>query len=225
MEQFLYRIQDLYARLENSGVKLSKYMQVAMILRSLPKSFDGLTTALESRSDEELTIELVKSKLIDESEKLRDRGKLPASMALAPMKEHSEEKQRELVKALRDLKAELKEERKQRAAAVAAKKRLEGDLLDTEAILEMNIKVMEDAMRMRVELQGKITKLQQEKQNLKQQLNQDEDEAGRALKTELMSDSNLPLEEHQLRFAPEAANPEEKEIAATVNKGKAEQLV
>lgn len=41
-----------------------------MILRSLPKAFDGLTTALESRSDQDLTMELVRTKLIDESEKL-----------------------------------------------------------------------------------------------------------------------------------------------------------
>lgn len=45
-------------------------MQVAMILRSLPKAFDALTTALESHSDKELTMELVQAKLIDETEKL-----------------------------------------------------------------------------------------------------------------------------------------------------------
>lgn len=45
-------------------------MQVAMLLRSLPKQFDTLTTALENRTDAELTMDLVRSKLIDESEKL-----------------------------------------------------------------------------------------------------------------------------------------------------------
>ena len=70
MEDFLYGMEDLYSRLENSGEKLSANMQVAMILRSLPKAFDALTTALESRSDKELTMDLVRAKLIDESEKL-----------------------------------------------------------------------------------------------------------------------------------------------------------
>lgn len=70
MELFLYEMEELYSRLENSGERLSQYMQVAMILRSLPKAFDAFTTALESRLDEELTMELVRSKLIDESEKL-----------------------------------------------------------------------------------------------------------------------------------------------------------
>lgn len=70
MEEFIYGMEELYSRLENSGEKLSEYMQVAMILRSLPKAFDALTTALESRSDAELKMDLVKAKLIDENEKL-----------------------------------------------------------------------------------------------------------------------------------------------------------
>ena len=70
MEDFLYGMEDLYSRLENSGEKLSANMQVVMILRSLPKAFDALTTALESRTDKELTMDLVRAKLIDESEKL-----------------------------------------------------------------------------------------------------------------------------------------------------------
>lgn len=41
--------------------------------------------------------------------------------------EQAEEKRRGIVKQLRDLEAELDEERKQRSAAVAAKKKLEGE--------------------------------------------------------------------------------------------------
>ncbi|GAB0099171.1 Myosin heavy chain, non-muscle [Sergentomyia squamirostris] len=67
--------------------------------------------------------------------------------------EQSEEKRRGLVKALRDLETELDEERKQRAAAVAAKKKLEGDLKDMEATLEMNNKVKEDALKHAKKLQ------------------------------------------------------------------------
>lgn len=37
-----------------------------MVLKSMPDSFDILTTALESRSDDELTMELVNRKLLDE---------------------------------------------------------------------------------------------------------------------------------------------------------------
>lgn len=74
MEEFLYGMDDLFARLENSGEKLSAHMQVAMLLRSMPSAFDTLTTALESRTDKELTMDLVRSKLIDESEKLYGTG-------------------------------------------------------------------------------------------------------------------------------------------------------
>lgn len=74
MEEFLYSMEELYSRLENAGERLSQYMQVAMVLRSLPKAFDALTTALENRSDDDLTMELVRSKLIDESDKLYSGG-------------------------------------------------------------------------------------------------------------------------------------------------------
>lgn len=55
--------------------------------------------------------------------------------------EQAEEKRRGLVKALRDLEAELEEERKQRGAAVAARKKLEADLKDSETTIEMHNKV------------------------------------------------------------------------------------
>ncbi|XP_055708521.1 myosin heavy chain, non-muscle [Phlebotomus papatasi] len=70
--------------------------------------------------------------------------------------EQSEEKRRGLVKALRDIETELDEERKQRAAAVAAKKKLEGDIKDMEATLEMNNKVKEDALKHAKKLQAQF---------------------------------------------------------------------
>lgn len=70
--------------------------------------------------------------------------------------EQAEEKRRGLVKALRDLEAELDEERKQRAAAVAAKKKLEGDLKDVETTLEMHNKVKEDALKHAKKLQAQV---------------------------------------------------------------------
>lgn len=45
-----------------------------MVLRSLPESFSTLTTALESRSDDELTFDLVKSKVVDEVAKRCSSG-------------------------------------------------------------------------------------------------------------------------------------------------------
>lgn len=70
--------------------------------------------------------------------------------------EQAEEKRRGLVKNLRDLETELEEERKQRSAAVAAKKKLESDLKDIEATLEMNNKVKEDALKQAKKLQAQM---------------------------------------------------------------------
>lgn len=61
--------------------------------------------------------------------------------------EQGEEKRRGLLKQLRELEAELEEERKQRTAAVTARKKLEVDLKDLEGQLEMNSKVKDDALK------------------------------------------------------------------------------
>lgn len=74
MEQHLFEMEELYSRLANAGEDLSQSLKVAMILRSLPDSFNALTTALESRNDNELTLELIRPKLIDESMKTNDSG-------------------------------------------------------------------------------------------------------------------------------------------------------
>lgn len=55
--------------------------------------------------------------------------------------EQGEEKRRGIVKQLRDLEAELEEERKQRAAVLAARKKLEADLKDNEQALHLANKV------------------------------------------------------------------------------------
>lgn len=55
--------------------------------------------------------------------------------------EAGEEKRRGIVKQLRDVEAELEEERKQRTAALATRKKLEGDLKDAEQALHLANKV------------------------------------------------------------------------------------
>merc|ERR1719259_849643 len=66
---------------------------------------------------------------------------------LQAKEEQQEEKRRSLLKQLRELEAELEEERKQRSSATASKKKLEGDLKALEAQLEMSGKVKEDALK------------------------------------------------------------------------------
>ena len=66
---------------------------------------------------------------------------------LAGREEQSEEKRRLLNKQMREMEAELEEERKQRTYATTGRKKLEGDLKDMEGQLEMSSKVKEDALK------------------------------------------------------------------------------
>lgn len=74
MEGHLFRMEELFASLANAGQELEPSLKVAMVLKSMPDSFDILTTALESRSDDELTMELVKRKLLDEAQKRAEKS-------------------------------------------------------------------------------------------------------------------------------------------------------
>ncbi|XP_054013231.1 myosin heavy chain, non-muscle isoform X5 [Hylaeus anthracinus] len=75
---------------------------------------------------------------------------------LQAKEEQAEEKRRGLVKQLRDLEAELEDERKQRAAAIAQRKKMEADYKDIEQQLEMHNKVKEDALKQLKKLQAQM---------------------------------------------------------------------
>lgn len=75
---------------------------------------------------------------------------------LQAKEEQAEEKRRGLVKQLRDLEVELEDERKQRSAAIAQRKKIEADYKDLEQQLEMHNKVKEDALKQLKKLQTQI---------------------------------------------------------------------
>jgi len=67
METHISELTNLFQRLVDLGEEqLSERWMVAMILSSLPRSYDTLVTALEARSEADITMPLVKSKLINE---------------------------------------------------------------------------------------------------------------------------------------------------------------
>jgi len=72
---------------------------------------------------------------------------------LQAKEEQAEEKRRALVKQLRDVEAELEDERKQRAVAAISRKKLEADFSDLEQHLEMANKIKEDALKQLKKLQ------------------------------------------------------------------------
>lgn len=66
MSDHLNGITLLVDRLSALGEDLTEHLVIAMILSSLPDSYNGLITALENRPEEELQLEFVKGKLLDE---------------------------------------------------------------------------------------------------------------------------------------------------------------
>lgn len=74
VENHLLEVEELFDRLAIAGQELEESLKIAMILRSLPDSFGGLVTALEGRPDKDLTMQLVKSKLLDEYERRKEKS-------------------------------------------------------------------------------------------------------------------------------------------------------
>lgn len=68
-EVHISTMEDLFEKLGALGEKLSDNWVVAMLLSSLPKSYDTLITALETRPEADLTLSLVQSKLLEQYRK------------------------------------------------------------------------------------------------------------------------------------------------------------
>lgn len=66
MTEHVNTMMDLVNQLETLGEKLADHLVVALLLCSLPDSYNTLITALESRDEKDLTLEMVKGKLINE---------------------------------------------------------------------------------------------------------------------------------------------------------------
>lgn len=72
MEKHLNAMLNSVDQLAALGETLKDKMIIALILCSLPESYNTLITALETRNEDELTVELVKSKLLDEDSRRRN---------------------------------------------------------------------------------------------------------------------------------------------------------
>jgi hypothetical protein len=71
--------------LEDVGETLSNHLSIAMILASLPDSYDNLITSLETSIDDELDLEYVKGKLIDEWQRKNENRSVWSDQALKVM--------------------------------------------------------------------------------------------------------------------------------------------
>lgn len=66
MEQHLTYMTDLVDQLSNMGEDLAQNLIVAFMLSSLPESYSTIVMALETRPETDLTVEIVKEKLVQE---------------------------------------------------------------------------------------------------------------------------------------------------------------
>jgi len=72
MEIHINLMLNIVDELAALGEVLKDKLIIAMLLSSLPESYSTLVTALETRAEDELTLQLVKGKLIDESKRRKD---------------------------------------------------------------------------------------------------------------------------------------------------------
>jgi hypothetical protein len=69
MEKHIYVMEEMFEKLSVLGRDLEEDFRVALILSSLPDSYSVLTTALEARPEKDLTLTVVKNKLMEEYQK------------------------------------------------------------------------------------------------------------------------------------------------------------
>lgn len=84
VEKHMTEFNELFQRLSDLGENgLADNWRVAIILSSLPKSYDSMISALEVRREDELTLSLVQSKLLDECKRrIEDGGETSDDKAL-----------------------------------------------------------------------------------------------------------------------------------------------
>ncbi|XP_033215073.1 myosin heavy chain, non-muscle isoform X1 [Belonocnema kinseyi] len=189
--------------------------------------------ALESQLAEQKTQteELEDELQITEDAKLRLEVNMQALRAqferdLQAKEEQAEEKRRGLVKQLRDLEAELEDERKQRAAAIAQRKKMEADYKDIEQQLEMHNKVKEDALKQLKKLQAQIkdcTRETEEARAARDELaaaSKETERKVKGLEAELLQSSeDLTSSERARRAAENERDELQEELNNNVNKG------
>ncbi|NWR93642.1 MYH10 protein, partial [Furnarius figulus] len=126
--------------------------------RTLEQQVEEMRTQLEELEDELQATEDAKLRL----EVNMQAMKAQFDRDLQARDEQNEEKKRMLVKQVRELEAELEDERKQRGMAVAAKKKMEMDLKDLEGQIEAANKARDEAIKQLRKLQAQMKDYQRE---------------------------------------------------------------
>ncbi|XP_036943976.1 myosin-11-like [Acanthopagrus latus] len=126
--------------------------------RGLEAIVDEMRTQMEELEDELQVAEDAKLRLEVNTQALRAQHE----RELHARDEMGEEKRKQLLKQVRELEAELEEERKQRGQASGSKKKLEGELKDMEDQLEATSRGRDEAIKQLRKIQGQVKELQRE---------------------------------------------------------------
>ncbi|XP_043297579.1 myosin-9 [Cervus canadensis] len=148
-KQFRTEMEDLMSSKDDVGKSVH---ELEKSKRALEQQVEEMKTQLEELEDELQATEDAKLRL----EVNLQAMKAQFERDLQGRDEQSEEKKKQLVKQVREMEAELEDERKQRSIAVAARKKLEMDLKDLEAHIDSANKNREEAIKQLRKLQAQM---------------------------------------------------------------------
>ncbi|KAM4604324.1 myosin-10 isoform 1-T1 [Polymixia lowei] len=154
-KQLRTEMEDLMSSKDDVGKNVH---ELEKSKRTLEQQVDEMRTQLEELEDELQATEDAKLRL----EVNMQAMKAQFDRDLQARDEQGEEKKRALVKQVREMEAELEDERKQRAMAIAAKKKLEMDLSDLEGQMEAANKGRDEAIKQLRKLQAQMKDYQRE---------------------------------------------------------------
>ncbi|KAE8282747.1 Myosin-11 Myosin heavy chain 11 Myosin heavy chain, gizzard smooth muscle [Larimichthys crocea] len=126
--------------------------------RGLEAIVEEMRMQMEELEDELQVAEDAKLRLEVNSQALRAQHE----RELHARDEMGEEKRKQLFRQVRELEAELEEERRQRGQASGSKKKLEGELKDMEDQLEATSRGRDEAVKQLRKIQGQVKELQRE---------------------------------------------------------------
>uniref|UniRef100_A0A8D3DTN0 Myosin-9 n=1 Tax=Scophthalmus maximus TaxID=52904 RepID=A0A8D3DTN0_SCOMX len=145
-------MEDLVSSKDDAGKNVH---ELEKSKRAMEQQLEEMKTQLEELEDELQATEDAKLRL----EVNMQAMKAQYDRDLAGRDEMGEEKKRSLVKQVREMELELEDERKQRSAAVASRKKLELDLKELEAGIDMANKSRDEALKQLKKLQAQMKDL------------------------------------------------------------------
>ncbi|XP_039102046.1 myosin-9 [Hyaena hyaena] len=148
-KQFRTEMEDLMSSKDDVGKSVH---ELEKSKRALEQQVEEMKTQLEELEDELQATEDAKLRL----EVNLQAMKAQFERDLQGRDEQSEEKKKQLVRQVREMEAELEDEKKQRSMAVAARKKLEMDLKDLEAHIDSANKSRDEAIKQLRKLQAQM---------------------------------------------------------------------